>query len=363
MKKLKLTKVIAITLVAASVLALNPIGANAEWKQDAKGWWYTEGNSWAEGFRVIDGYLYFFDSQGYMDHGKPNDFGDKVGLNDDGQFTNVTINGAWAFCKLSGEIVAYLGSDSNVVIPDKIDNVAVTGIGNKAFYKHNNIKNIIIPNSVTNIEDSAFYGCANLASLNIPASVQSIGEKALIGCSSLANISVDDNNISYKSVDGVLYSKNGTNILCYPAAKVDKNYTIPSGVIIIGNSVFSKCTNLTSIEIPDSVKTIDYRAFEGCTGLTEIKIPDSVTSIVNSAFIGCSNLTSANIPSGLTSIEPSIFAGCTNLTSMTIPNSVTQIGMSAFGGCKNTNFYVKSEAMKQLLRRSGVNQNKIVVSV
>ena len=38
MKKLKLTKVIAITLVAASVLALNPIGANAEWKQDAKGW-------------------------------------------------------------------------------------------------------------------------------------------------------------------------------------------------------------------------------------------------------------------------------------------------------------------------------------
>lgn len=317
MKELKLTKVIASILVAASVLALNPIGANAEWRQDAKGWWYTEGNSWAEGFRVIDGYLYFFDSQGYMDHGKPNDFGDKVGLNDDGQFTNVTVNGAWAFCKLSGEIVAYLGSDSNVVIPDKIDNVAVTGIGNKAFYKHNNIKTIIIPNSVKNIEDSAFYGCANLASLNIPTSVQSIGEKALIGCSSLANISVDDNNISYKSVDGVLYSKNGTNILCYPAAKVDKNYTIPSGVIIIGNS----------------------------------------------AFIGCSNLTSANIPSGLTSIEPSIFAGCTNLTSMTIPNSVTQIGMSAFGGCKNTNFYVKSEAMKQLLRRSGINQNKIVVSV
>ncbi len=96
--------------------------------------------------------------------------------------------------------------------------------------------------------------------------------------------------------------------------------------------------------------------------LNRDKNSDSVTSIVNSAFIGCSNLTSANIPSGLTSIEPSIFASCTNLTSMTIPNSVTQIGMSAFGGCKNTNFYVKSEAMKQLLRRSGVNQNKIVVS-
>ena len=54
MKKLKLTKVIASTLVVISVLALNPIGANAEWKRDHTGWWYTEGNSWATGWRLID---------------------------------------------------------------------------------------------------------------------------------------------------------------------------------------------------------------------------------------------------------------------------------------------------------------------
>lgn len=55
MKKLKLTKLIDSTLAIASVLALNPIGVNAEWIQDNKGWWYTEGNSWAVGWRVIDG--------------------------------------------------------------------------------------------------------------------------------------------------------------------------------------------------------------------------------------------------------------------------------------------------------------------
>lgn len=66
MQKLKLTKVLASLLVATSLLALNPIGASAEWKQDNNGWWYTEGSSWANGWRKIDGKWYYFNSDGYM---------------------------------------------------------------------------------------------------------------------------------------------------------------------------------------------------------------------------------------------------------------------------------------------------------
>lgn len=68
MKKLKLTKLIASTLLAVSVLALNPIGASAEWKEDGTGWWYTEGSSWATGWRQIDSKWYYFDNNGYMAH-------------------------------------------------------------------------------------------------------------------------------------------------------------------------------------------------------------------------------------------------------------------------------------------------------
>lgn len=66
MIKLKLTKIIASTLIAISVLALNPIGASAEWSHNVrKGYWYTEGDSWATGWRNIDGTWYYFDSDGY----------------------------------------------------------------------------------------------------------------------------------------------------------------------------------------------------------------------------------------------------------------------------------------------------------
>ena len=66
MKKTKLTKIVASTLVIASILALNPIGASASWKQDSRGWWYTEGSSYTKGWKQIDGKWYYFNSNGYM---------------------------------------------------------------------------------------------------------------------------------------------------------------------------------------------------------------------------------------------------------------------------------------------------------
>jgi len=66
MKKFNLTKLIVGSLVVTSLIALNPIGANAEWKSNSKGWWYTEGNSYATGWKVIRGNWYYFYSDGYM---------------------------------------------------------------------------------------------------------------------------------------------------------------------------------------------------------------------------------------------------------------------------------------------------------
>ena len=279
------------------------------------------------------------------------------------------------------KITGYNGGAETVVIPDTIDGKSVTSIGRRAFEGCTNLKSITIPNSVTEMGRRAFSGCSSLTgiaipdnvteigkyafdgcksltSITIPDGVTSIGDGAFYNCSSLTEIKVASENSNYVSVNGVLYNKDKTTIICYPAGKKGNNYkipdgvtkvdssafigcssltsiTIPNGVTSIGDSAFEDCTSLTSITIPNGVTSIGDSAFEGCTSLTSITIPNSVTSIGFGAFIGCSSLTSITIPDSVTCIGDSAFNGCTSLTSITIPDSVTSIGESAFSGCSS----------------------------
>ena len=109
---------------------------------------------------------------------------------------------------------------------------------------------------------------------------------------------------------------------------------IPNSVTTIGKCAFEYCMNLPSVVIPNSVTSIGESAFENCSGLTSINIPNLVTAICNGAFGGCRCLTSIVIPNSVTSIGESAFWGCEGLTSIVIPNSVTTIGNGAFGGCR-----------------------------
>ncbi len=190
-----------------------------------------------------------------------------------------------------------------------------------------------IPNSVTSIRDCAFESCTGLTSVTIPNSVTSIGDSAFDNCSGLIEINVDPSNSFYASVDGVLYNKNLTEIIRYPAGKPETTFSIPSSVTSIGYAAFQGCTGLTSVTIPNSVTSIGDYAFQGCGGLKSVAIPNSVTSIGDNAFEDCRGLTSVTIGSSVTSIGGWAFDGCTGLTSVTIPNSVTSIETAAFQRC------------------------------
>ncbi len=63
-------KILTCLLVSILVVGVLPIGASAEWKQDNKGWWYSEGNSYSTGWTKIDGNWYYFDNKGYMESGQ-----------------------------------------------------------------------------------------------------------------------------------------------------------------------------------------------------------------------------------------------------------------------------------------------------
>jgi len=130
-------------------------------------------------------------------------------------------------------------------------------------------KSYSIPNSVSGFGAYVFYGCSALTSVEIPNSVTSIGEGAFTGCIGLNSIDVATDNPNYCSVDGVLFTKDLTILLNYPAGKTDKSYSIPDGVTRIGQQAFGFCS-ATSIEIPNSVTTIGPWTFEGCTELSTI---------------------------------------------------------------------------------------------
>ncbi|HJI93138.1 MAG TPA: leucine-rich repeat domain-containing protein [Oscillospiraceae bacterium] len=241
----------------------------------------------------------------------------------------------------------------SVIIPDSVTSIgsgafsgctglkrveipnSVTSIGHWAFDDCASLIDITIPNSVTDVGERAFYRCTNLTTVTIGNSVTSIGRYAFEKCTSLVTIEVSKNNKDYASFDGVLFCKNKTKLIKYPAGKTDRTYEIPDSVTNIGIGTFEDCLNLASITIPNSVISIGVYAFAYSPNLTSVEIPNSVTSIGDGAFYWCTSLTSVTIPDGVTDISERAFSNCKSLTNVTIGNSVTSIGDDAFYYCEN----------------------------
>ena len=135
-----------------------------------------------------------------------------------------------------GDNVTYLLDTSTGVltISGKGNMTNYTSSSKKSPFNQNpNIKSVDIKNGVTSIGDCAFGFCLSLASVTIPDSVTSIGSDAFYDCARLISINVEENNINYFSVNGVLFNRNQNELMCYPAGKKDKNYEIPKGVTSI----------------------------------------------------------------------------------------------------------------------------------
>lgn len=168
-------------------------------------------------------------------------------------------------------ITEYIGENNQVIVPSKINDKEVTGIGEFAFDNCKNITSIKLPNTINKIEKFAFSDCAYLANINIP------------------------NNVA-----------------------------------TIGNFAFSNCYRLTNITIPEKLNIINKGVFENCKSLTTIAIPENIKDIKDMAFWGCEKLKSVTLSEGITTIGDDVFYGCSNLKDITIPKSVTDIGFDVF---------------------------------
>ena len=250
---------------------------------------------------------------------------------------------------------------------------SVTYVGNSAFYGCTSLKSVTVPESVTYIGGYAFAECYSLKYADIPANVTGIGTSPFYNCRSLENINTDEANKWYTTVDGVLYDKDKTELINYPAGKKDSSYVIPEGIRTIREKAFYGCLNLCELTIPDSVTEIESGAFEcsslisdeygtikyvdgwvvgsghtanvvlkdGTRGIAfeafsgdgiieKVTMPDTVKYINGCAFENCTNLSEVLLSSSLENIERGAFLNCSNLADIVIPDSVISITSDAF---------------------------------
>jgi BspA type Leucine rich repeat region (6 copies) len=177
------------------------------------------------------------------------------------QLTYVTNSGAIT-------ITGYTGSGLSLIVPGATNGYPVTTIASTAFYNNSTLASITIPNSVTNIGSFAFADSV-LATVTIPASVIGIGDQAFAECESLTNISVSATNPAYTSLNGVLFDKALDTLIQYPAALItgSGNYTVPGGVLTIGDYAFFGASGFASVTIPGSVTNIGDDSFAYCLAL------------------------------------------------------------------------------------------------
>lgn len=146
-------------------------------------------------------------------------------------------------------ILGGIGSctDSNVIVPKTSpEGDRVTAIATSAFMGCKTIDTMVLPQGIATIGDYAFYN-SSIKTIEIPASTEKIGDCAFAGCASLIAITINAENETYCSIDGVLFSKDKSVLICYPAGKPDEHYTIRFSVGIINSAAFLNCTNLKSV--------------------------------------------------------------------------------------------------------------------
>lgn len=229
---------------------------------------------------------------------------------------------------------------------------------------------LTIGDSVEEIPTSAFHGCSHLKNLSIGNGVKSVGnlfinsqlpelETLYLGSGfnrinnfdklpALLNINVSENNETYTSIDGILYSKDKTILQKYPCGRMG-TFQVPDGVkeargfenckieaVILPEGVtkvgyFRGCKNLVKVQLPDTVTEIG--GFSDCTSLEEIVLPDGIETLNQYAFSECSKLTNITLPEKLTLIEQYAFQNCTSLKEITLPKQLSKLDRSVFTGC------------------------------
>lgn len=219
-------------------------------------------------------------------------------------------------------ITGYTGPGGEVTIPDAIEGLPVTEVGDHAFSRNYSLTGVTIPDSLKTIGTSAFQTCNNLAKVSFGAAVQNIGSNAFLFCSRITELTIPDSTTRIGSL-----AFNGCNDIS--SLHLGQNLTS------IGGGAFQFCFRVGSVAIPDSVTNLGAAVFSDCYALTNLTIGSGAIRIPDSAFQNCMNLVGFSIPDTVSTIGSQAFAGCSTITDVVISQNISEIESGAFADCRN----------------------------
>lgn len=278
---------------------------------------------------------------------------------------------------------AYSG---DIIVPSEVKynstNYEVISVG-EAFSDCNNLKSIVIPESVNELKANSFKDCGNLASVKLNGKITEIPISAFENCSTIDIINVPQTVIQIRSSAFKGCSKL-SNFVCPPSLEsIGESafescttlsvFSFNSNIKSIGKAIFKGCINIESINIPSGISTIPIEAFSGCSklNLTELnafRIEDNaflsctaiddiilpnIVSIGNNAFKNCTSMSKISFGSNLKSIGDNSFSGCKALVSFSFPQSLENVGLSIFSGCASLKEIIIEDGNTPMLFPSG----------
>ena len=212
--------------------------------------------------------------------------------------------------------------DNYIRLPKMYNDKPIVGIVAYAFYS-SSFEEIYIPDTYVDFDNSAFY--------SVFSSQQYF---------------IDESHSTMKSIDGVIYSKDGSELIAYPIGRKN-DYSVVEGTKVIKKGAFMT-SNVINVSLPNSIEEIQESAFESCKRLRSINIPSNVKVIKESTFDTCSQLKNVSFSEGLEKIEYRAFWQCTNINTLNLPSSLREISESGFEGLSGVKHLVLNEGLEKI---------------
>ncbi len=247
---------------------------------------------------------------------------------------------------------AFRGSKPvTVIIPDSVENLgeyafadmpslatAVVGSGIKSFptgvFAGNTALVSVAFSSAEEIADNAFRGCTSLKSVSVPANTAVIGADAFAGCDSLTDINVASANETYSSIDGVLFSKDGTVLVKYMYGRTEEAYTLPDSVVSLADTAFHGASSLAVLTLGASFGGFSANPFEGCTSLSdfEVSAENTLFSTIDGVLFNADGTVIEKYPCGRPDGEYILPAGVTGFSRNAFSDSANITGFAVSEG-------------------------------